>query len=134
MLREKTKERFNTGAASQQFFVQSIVGIQTLKAAAVELLLQVQWEEKLAAYVKTSFQALVLSSIGQNLILFVSKASTVLVLFFGAQAVIYGDMTVGALIAFNMLMNQVTAPIMRLSQLWQDFQQTHIRSSASAIS
>ena len=126
LLREKTKERFNTGAASQQFLVESIVGIQTLKAAAVEPLLQVQWEEKLAAYVKTSFQALVLSSIGQNLIQFVSKASTVLVLFFGAQAVIHGDMTVGALIAFNMIMNQVTAPIMRLSQLWQDFQQTHI--------
>lgn len=126
LLREKTKERFNTGAASQQFLVESIVGIQTLKAAAVEPILQAQWEEKLAAYVKASFQAFVLSSIGQNLIQFVSKASTVLVLFFGAQAVIHGDMTVGALIAFNMIMNQVTAPILRLSQLWQDFQQTQI--------
>jgi subfamily B ATP-binding cassette protein HlyB/CyaB len=126
LLREKTKERFNTGAASQQFLVESIVGIQTLKAAAVEPILQTQWEEKLAAYVKASFQALVLSSIGQNLIQFVSKASTVLVLFFGAQAVINGDMTVGALIAFNMIMTQVTAPILRLSQLWQDFQQTQI--------
>jgi subfamily B ATP-binding cassette protein HlyB/CyaB len=126
LLREKTKERFNTGAASQQFLVESIIGIQTLKAAAVEPILQTQWEEKLAAYVKTSFQALVLSSVGQNLIQVVSKASTVLVLFFGAQAVIKGDMTVGALIAFNMIMTQVTAPILRLSQLWQDFQQTQI--------
>ena len=126
LLREKTKERFNTGAASQQFLVESIIGIHTLKAAAVEPILRTQWEEKLAAYVKTSFQAVVLSSIGQNLIQYVSKAATVLVLFFGAQAVINGDMTVGALIAFNMIMNQVTSPILRLSQLWQDFQQAHI--------
>jgi ATP-binding cassette, subfamily B, bacterial HlyB/CyaB len=125
-LREKIKERFTTGAASQQFLVESIVGIHTLKAAAVEPILQTQWEEKLAAYVKTSFQALVLSSIGQNLIQLVSKASIVLVLFFGAQAVINGDMTVGALIAFNMIMTQVSAPILRSSQLWQDFQQARV--------
>jgi subfamily B ATP-binding cassette protein HlyB/CyaB len=126
ILREKIKERFNTGAASQQFLVESIVGIHTLKAAAVEPILRMQWEEKLAAYVKTSFQAVVLSSLGQNLIQYVSKATTVLVLFFGAQAVINGDMTVGGLIAFNMIMNQVTSPILRLSQLWQDFQQAQV--------
>jgi subfamily B ATP-binding cassette protein HlyB/CyaB len=125
-LREKIKERFNAGAASQQFLVEAVIGIQTLKAAAVEPILQAQWEEKLATYVKTSFQALVLSTIGQNLIQFVSKATVVLILYFGAQAVINGDMTVGALIAFNMIMGQVTAPILRLSQLWQDFQQTQI--------
>ena len=61
-LRNKIKERFNTGAASQQFLVESIVGIQTLKAAAVEPILRNEWEERLAAYVKTSFQAVMLSS------------------------------------------------------------------------
>jgi subfamily B ATP-binding cassette protein HlyB/CyaB len=126
LLREKTKERFNTGAASQQFLVESIVGIHTLKAAAVEPILRTQWEEKLAAYVKTSFQAVVLGAIGQNLIQYVSKATTVLVLYFGALAVIDGSLTVGGLVAFNMIMNQVVAPILRLSQLWQDFQQAQI--------
>ncbi|MCB1549917.1 MAG: type I secretion system permease/ATPase, partial [Hyphomicrobiaceae bacterium] len=125
-LREKVKERFNRGAESQQFLVESVVGIQTLKAAAVEPMLRSQWEEKLAAYVKTSFQAVMLSALGQNLILFVNKATLALVLYFGAHAVMSGEMTVGALIAFNMIMNQVTQPILRLSQLWQDFQQVQI--------
>ena len=125
-LRAKINQRFNTGAASQQFLVESIVGIQTLKAAAVEPILRNEWEDRLAAYVKTSFQAVMLSSVGQNAIQYVSKATTALVLFFGAQAVINGEMTVGGLIAFNMIMNQVTAPILRLSQLWQDFQQVQI--------
>ncbi len=65
-LRAKINQRFNTGAASQQFLVESIVGIQTLKAAAVEPILRNEWEDRLAAYVKTSFQAVVLSTIGQN--------------------------------------------------------------------
>src|SRR5262249_33819190 len=40
--------------------------------------------------------------------------------------VISGDLTVGALVAFNMLMGQATLPILRLSQLWQDFQQVQV--------
>jgi ATP-binding cassette, subfamily B, bacterial HlyB/CyaB len=126
ILREKINQRFNTGAASQQFLVEAIVGIHTLKSAAIEPILRNQWEERLAAYVKTSFQAVKLSSLGQNLIQYVSKATTALVLFFGALAVMNGEMTVGGLVAFNMIMAQVMAPILRLSQLWQDFQQVQV--------
>ena len=125
-LRKKINERFNRGALSQQFLVESVVGIQTLKAAAVEPMLRNQWEDKLAAYVKTSFDAVMLAALGQNGIQYVSKATTALVLYFGALAVINGELTVGALIAFNMIMGLATAPILRLSQLWQDFQQVQI--------
>jgi subfamily B ATP-binding cassette protein HlyB/CyaB len=126
LLRERINERFNRGALSQQFLVESVVGVQTLKAAAVEPMLRTQWEERLAAYVKTSFDAVMLSSLGQNAIQYVSKATTALVLYFGAQAVIQGELTVGGLVAFNMMMGQATQPILRLSQLWQDFQQVQI--------
>jgi subfamily B ATP-binding cassette protein HlyB/CyaB len=126
VLRKKINERFNRGALSQQFLVESIVGIQTLKAAAVEPMLKNQWEERLASYVKTSFDAVMLAAFGQNAIQYVSKATTALVLYFGALAVINGELTVGARIAFNMIMGLATAPILRLSQLWQDFQQVQI--------
>lgn len=125
-LREKNEERFNAGASSQQFLVESIFGIQTLKAAAIEPILRAQWEDRLASYVRTSFQAVNLSSIGQSAFQYVNKLTTALVLFFGAHAVINDELTVGALIAFNMIMNQVTMPILRLAQLWQDFQQVQI--------
>jgi ATP-binding cassette, subfamily B, bacterial HlyB/CyaB len=125
-LREKISERFNTGAASQQFLVESVFGMQTLKAAAVEPILRNEWEDRLAAYVKTSFHAVMLGTLGQNAIQYVNKATTAAVLFFGAKAVIEGDLTVGGLVAFYMIMNQAAAPILRLSQLWQDFQQVQI--------
>ena len=125
-LREQINEKFNRGAQSQQFLVESIVGAQTLKAASVEPMMQAQWEERLAAYVRTSFDVGVLGTLGQNLIQYVSKATTALILFFGAKAVMAGSMSVGELIAFNMIASQVVQPILRLSQLWQDFQQVQV--------
>jgi ATP-binding cassette, subfamily B, bacterial HlyB/CyaB len=126
VLRELIKEKFNRGAVSQQFLVESIIGVQTLKAASVEPIMQAQWEERLAAYVRTSFDATMVGTLGQNVIQLVSKLTTALILLFGAQAVIDGTLTVGELIAFNMIAGEVVQPILRLSQLWQDFQQVQV--------
>ena len=125
-LRALINEKFNRGAASQQFLVETIVGANTIKAAAVEPIMRSQWEEKLAAYVKTSFEATMLGTGGQLAIQYVSKLSTAAILLFGAIAVIDGDLTVGALVAFNMIASQAVQPILRLSQIWQDFQQVQI--------
>jgi subfamily B ATP-binding cassette protein HlyB/CyaB len=57
VLRQLINEKFNRGARSQQFLVESIVGAPTLKAASVEPMMQAQWEERLASYVSKSFDA-----------------------------------------------------------------------------
>ena len=126
LLRARIGEKFRRGAAAQQFMVETVVGASTVKASAVEPMMQASWEEKLAAYVRTSFDATMIASVGQNAVQFVSKASTALLLFFGATAVMNGELSVGALIAFNMIAAQAVAPILRLSQLWQDFQQVQV--------
>ncbi len=125
-LRELVSEKFNRGAASQQFLVETIVGVNTVKSAAVEPIMRAHWEEKLAAYVKTSFSAAMLGSGGQLAIQYISKLTTAALLLFGARAVIDGQLTVGALVAFNMIAAQAIQPILRLSQIWQDFQQVQI--------
>jgi ATP-binding cassette, subfamily B, bacterial HlyB/CyaB len=125
-LRDLIKEKFNRGAMSQQFLVEAIVGIHTVKAGAVEPVMRSQWEERLADYVKSGFSATMLSAGGQNAITYVSKLTTAFLLLFGAKAVIDGELSVGALVAFNMIAGQVTQPILRLSQIWQDFQQVQI--------
>jgi subfamily B ATP-binding cassette protein HlyB/CyaB len=95
-LREKVK-KFNRGAASQQFLVETVVGMQTVKSAAVEPLMQAQWEERLAAYVRTGFEAQLMGAGGQQAIQYVSKLTTALLLLFGAYAVIHNDLTVAHL-------------------------------------
>ncbi|WP_406855969.1 type I secretion system permease/ATPase [Alsobacter sp. KACC 23698] len=125
-LRERIKEKFNRGALSQQLLVETVVGAQTVKAAAVEPAMRAEWEEKLAASVRTGFSASLMAAGGQGAIQFVSKLSTALLLLFGADAVMSGELSVGALVAFNMIAGQVAQPVLRLSQLWQDFQQVRI--------
>jgi subfamily B ATP-binding cassette protein HlyB/CyaB len=126
LLREKITQKFNRGAETQQFLVETIVGMQTLKSAAVEPMMQASWEEKLAAYVKTSFEAALLASFGQNATQYVSVLTTALIIFFGAREVINNLMTIGELVAFNMIASQISQPIVRLSQLFQDFQQVRV--------
>lgn len=125
-LKDKIEEKFNRAALSQQFLVESVVGVQTIKASAIEPVMRQQWEERLAAYVKTGFEATMLGTLGQNAVQYVDKLSRALLLLFGAKAVIDGELSVGSLVAFNMIAAQVAQPILRLSQLWQDFQQIQI--------
>jgi subfamily B ATP-binding cassette protein HlyB/CyaB len=93
---------------------------------AVEPQMQTRWERQLSSYVGASFSAAMLGNWGSQAIQLVSKLTTVAILFFGAKAVIAGEMTVGMLVAFNMLAGRVSAPVLRLAQLAQDFQQARL--------
>ncbi len=126
VLHKRVEEKFKHGAENQAFLVESVSAIETLKALAVEPQSVRRWEEQLAAYVASSFKVSNLANICHNAISFIQKATSALTLFFGAKLVIEGKMTVGQLVAFNMLAGHVAAPILRLAQLWQDFQQVRI--------
>ena len=126
ILRSKLNLKFDHAALNQQFLVENIIGAATLKAASAEPFSVREWEEKLARYVRVSFEVVMLSSSGQSGIQFISKAMTAAILLFGALQVMNGTLTVGGLIAFNMIVGQFVAPVLRLSQLWQDFQQVQI--------
>ena len=125
-LRARLDEKFRRGAESQAFLVESVTGIGTLKAMAVEPQMREKWEKQFAGYIQTGFLVTKLANWGNHLIQIVSKLTTVAILYFGAKAVIAGDLSVGSLVAFNMLSGRVASPILRLSQLWQDFQQVRI--------
>jgi len=126
VFRRRLDEKFNRGAENQAFLVESITGIETLKAMAVEPQMQRRWEEQLAGYVKASFRVLNIGNWASQGVQLVSKLVTAAILFFGAKAVIDGDMTVGELIAFNMLAGKVSQPVLRLAQVWQDFHQARL--------
>jgi subfamily B ATP-binding cassette protein HlyB/CyaB len=125
-LRDRLNEKFKRGADSQAFLVESVTGIGTLKAMAVEPMMRERWEKLFAGYVKTGFDVTMLANWGSQGIQLVSKLVTVAILFFGAREVIAGHLSVGALVAFNMLAGRVAQPVLRMSQLWQDFQQVKI--------
>lgn len=126
ILRTRLNEKFKRGAENQAYLVESISGVETLKSMAVEPQMQRRWEEQLAAYVSASFKANNLGNIASQVAGLINKVVTVLILWVGASLVIAGEISVGQLIAFNMIAGRVSAPILKLVQLWQDFQQASI--------
>ena len=126
IFRRRLDEKFNRGAENQAFLVESISGVETLKAMAVEPQMQRRWEEQLAGYVRASFSVLSLGNWASQSVQLISKVVTALTLYFGAYAVIDGKLTVGELVAFNMLAGRVAQPILRLAQIWQDFHQARL--------
>ncbi len=126
ILRNRLNDKFKYGAENQAFLVESVSGAETLKSMAVEPQMQRRWEEQLAAYVSASFKANNLGNIASQVASLINKIVTVLILWVGATLVIAGSLSVGQLIAFNMIAGRVSAPILKLVQLWQDFQQAGI--------
>src|SRR5215470_5068332 len=126
IFRRRLEEKFDRGAENQAFLVETVTGVATLKSMAVEPQMQRHWEDQLAAYVHASFRVLNLGNWGSQSVQLESKIVTALTLYFGAQLVIDGALTVGELVAFNMLSGRVAQPILRLAQLWQDFHQARL--------
>jgi subfamily B ATP-binding cassette protein HlyB/CyaB len=126
LFQKRLDEKFKRGAENQAFLVESVTGIETLKAMAVEPQMQRRWEEQLAGYVAASFRVISLSNTASQSVQFVSKLVTAGVLYFGARLVIDGDLTVGELVAFNLLAGRVSQPVLRLAGTWQDFQQARL--------
>jgi ATP-binding cassette, subfamily B, bacterial HlyB/CyaB len=126
LFRRRLKEKFNRGAENQAFLVESVTGIETLKAMAVEPQMQRRWEEQLAGYVAASFRVISLGNVASQSVQLVSTLVTAAILYFGAKLVIEGGLSVGELVAFNMLASRVSAPVLRLAQMWQDFHQARV--------
>ncbi|NHN37431.1 type I secretion system permease/ATPase [Pseudomaricurvus alcaniphilus] len=126
VLRRRLDEKFNFGARNQAFLVEAVNGIETVKASAVEPQMQRHWEEQLAGYVNASFRAQHVGNLSGQVAGLISKVTTLLIIYLGAYAVMDGKMTVGELVAFNMLAGRVSGPVLKLVQLWQEFQQARI--------
>ncbi len=126
ILRSNLREKFNRGAENHAFLVETISGIGTAKAMAIEPQMTRRWDNQLAAYVSANFRTATVGNFANGSVTLVSKLVTVGTMWLGARLVISGDLTVGQLIAFNMLAGQVAQPVMRLAQLWTDFQQTGV--------
>jgi ATP-binding cassette, subfamily B, bacterial HlyB/CyaB len=126
VLRARLNEKFARGAENQSFLVETVSGIETVKSMSVEPQVTRRWDLQLAAYVAAGFKVTSLANLGSQGVSMIQKIVTVATMWMGAKLVIQGDLSVGQLIAFNMLAGRVASPVMRLSQLWQDFQQIGI--------
>jgi ATP-binding cassette subfamily B protein len=123
ILRYWLNETFNRSADSQSFLVETVTGIHSVKAHAAEKPSRDRWEGLYARFVRTGFKASTTANISNHLGDFLTSLSSLLILWFGAQLVIQQELTIGQLVAFQMLSGHVTGPLLRLIQLWQTLQE-----------
>ncbi|MEO0444124.1 MAG: type I secretion system permease/ATPase, partial [Pseudomonadota bacterium] len=126
ILRKRLDEKFKHGAANTAFLTESITGIGTVKSMAVEPQMRRTLEDHLSSYVHASFRSQNLNNVANQIAGLINKLMTLGIIWIGAHLVIAGSLSVGQLIAFNMLAGRVSGPILKLVQLWQDFQQAGI--------
>jgi subfamily B ATP-binding cassette protein HlyB/CyaB len=126
VLRRRLDIKFARGAENQAMLVETVTGIQTVKATALEPAFGKRWDNQLAAYVSASFRTQNLASVAHEGVNLISKLVNAATLWYGAHLVMDNQLTVGQFVAFNMFAQRVAQPIMRMAQLWTDFQQTGI--------
>ena len=123
-IRRQLRLKAERHAETQSHLVEVLSGVQTVKAQNIENQLREEWQERYARYVTTGFRTVITSNLANAGSQFLNKVSGLLVIWVGAYLVLEGELTLGALIAFRIIAGYVTSPILRLTQLWQNFQET----------
>ena len=126
VLRRRIAEQGQRAADLQAFLTESVAAMETIKSCAVEPRQRQQWEELLAAHARSAWQAGMIGNVASQVAALLGKLSLLLVLWFGARLVLEGELTIGQLVAFNMIAGRVNGPVLRLVQLWQDLQQAGV--------
>jgi HlyB family type I secretion system ABC transporter len=124
IVRRQLRSKAERNAEAQSHLVEVLSGIQTVKAQNIELRSRWQWQERYARYVSAGFKTVQTSTAAGSTSNFLSQLSSLLVLWVGAYLVLKGELTLGQLIAFRIIAGYVTSPLLRLTQLWQNFQET----------
>ena len=126
ILRRRLDQKFARGAENQALLVETVSAIQTVKASALEPAFGRRWDNQLAAYISAGFRTQNLASWAHEGVNLIGKLVNAATLWWGAHLVMDNQLTVGQFVAFNMFAQRVAQPIMRMAQLWTDFQQTGI--------
>lgn len=119
-------EKFKYGARTSSFLVESIHGVQSVKSFALEDKFEDKWGDLQSDYVKASYKTSMLGGSANAVAQFIQKVFDLLILFYGSKLVMDGNFTVGQLVAFRMLSSKISTPVLRLVQLWQEYQQASL--------
>lgn len=114
---------YEAEGSRQAMLVETINGMATVKAMAIEPLLRSQWENKVATAVSMQFRVGKISITAKSLTQFVERMMTVILIWMGADLVFSSELTVGSLIAFQMLAGRVTSPLVRMVGLIHQYQE-----------
>jgi ATP-binding cassette, subfamily B, bacterial HlyB/CyaB len=125
-LQKISRQIFNAIAEESSYLIEALTGVRTVKSTAVEQTVRWHWEELLYREIKTKFSGQVINNRLQIFSNTIQALVTTGLLWFGAHLVINNELTIGQLVAFNMLLGNIITPFQRLTVLWNQFQEVVI--------
>ncbi|WP_072671105.1 RTX toxin T1SS ABC transporter subunit RtxB [Vibrio injensis] len=120
------EKQFSHAAANTSFLTETVAGSETLKSLAVEPRFIRRWDEQTNKMVATGYDVQQLNNRSNHLVQLLQKVTSVAILWLGATEVLSLEMTIGQLIAFNMMTNHIAQPLARMVELWGQFIQTRV--------
>ncbi len=126
IFRRQFRESAEKNAKTQSHLVEILTGIQTVKSQNIEMVSRWKWQELYSKYIGATFRKIITGTLINQSGQILQKISQLLVLWFGANMVLSGKLTLGQLIAFRIISGFVTQPILRLTSLWQSIQELKV--------
>ena len=120
------RKRAIAQARTQSHLIEVLGGIQTVKAQHFELTARWKWQDRYKVFVDTGFKSVALGAAAGEIGKFLNQVSSLLVLWVGMWLVLNGELTLGMLIVFRIISQNVTGPLLQLSGLYQGFQKVQI--------
>jgi ABC-type bacteriocin/lantibiotic exporter with double-glycine peptidase domain len=125
-LKRMSREVFNAKTKEGSYLIELLTGVTTIKALGIERLVRWHWEDLFNQSIKTNFSGQLLRERLDLVSSFIETTGTRLIFLFGVWQVLNGQLSMGQLFAFNMLLGSVFSPFSRLVTLWNDFQEVLI--------
>ncbi|AIN20300.1 type I secretion system ATPase family protein [Yersinia rochesterensis] len=126
MLRQRVERQYEASAQNSAFLTEAISGLETIKTSATEPQFNRRWRHSLAGYVRASFACARAANVAEQGIALINKVTAAILLWSGVTLVLARELSPGQFIAFILFSGYVTQPILRLAQIWQDFQHTQV--------
>lgn len=121
-IRRRMQESFLAGSRHQSRLVEAFANAVTVKALASEDVQVERFQETLTGNLFTGFRVAKLNILSRSVGTLLGQGSVILIIFFGSQLVFRNEITLGELIAFHLLADNVSGPIMSLSSIWEKWQ------------
>jgi ABC-type bacteriocin/lantibiotic exporter with double-glycine peptidase domain len=125
-LRRISREIFQTKTQQESYLIEALTGITTVKALGIERLVRWRWEDLFGTYIQTNLSGQIIRERLYVITSLLKTTGTQLLFLGGIWLVVQGQLSIGQLIAFNMLLGNVFSPFERMIGLWDDFQEVLI--------
>ena len=126
LIKRQLRVAAEANAAASALMVESLTGIQTVKAQHAETTLRWRWQQRYARFISSNFRTALIGATSGSIGSFFNEIGGLAVLWVGAYLVLEGQLTIGQLIAFRIISGNVVGPIIRLAGTWQTIQALQI--------